>query len=261
MPVAATTATPIRVLFSRRSYTRRKSTGCIRPMSTPIWHFANRSGQQQGPVTAIDLRAAFERGELDASTLVWREGFAQWLPLSQVATELGLRTNLPPPVPSAAPDGRQRVAYAPPPKRGMSRGALVAVIAGVALAVLAPVSILAAIAISSYQDYVAKAQFSESISIAESLEGSVAEHHSRVGTCPSGADLDVSGISGRYVSRVELPGGPAPCSIVLIFGDNEPVAAALRGGRVTFSGTADGWTCRSGLPNKFKPRTCQDGAN
>lgn len=230
-------------------------------MSTPIWHFANRSGQQQGPVTAIDLRAAFERGELDATTLVWREGFAQWLPLSQVATELGLRTNLPPPVPSGAPDVRQRVAYVQPPKRGMSRGALVAVIAGVALAVIAPISILAAIAIAQYQDYVAKSQFSEAISIAQSLQDTVAEHHSRVGTCPSSADLDVSSVRGRYVSRVELPGGPAPCSIVLIFGDNEPVANVLRGGRVTFSGTADGWTCRSGLPNKYKPRSCQDGAN
>ncbi len=59
-----------------------------------------------------------------------------------------------------------------------------------------------------------------------------------------------------------MPGGPAPCSIVLIFGEREPVANALRGGRVTFSNTADGWTCRSGLPDKFKPAACRDrGAN
>lgn len=230
-------------------------------MSTSNWHFANRSGQQQGPVSAAELRAAFERGELDASTLVWRDGLAQWLPLSQVAAELGLRANLPPPVPSAVPDVRQRVAYTPPPKRGMSRGALVAVIAGVALAVIAPVSILAAIAISQYQDYVAKSQFSEAMAIAQALEVEVADHHSRVGTCPSNADMDVANFAGKYVARVELPGGPAPCSIVMIFGEREPVAMPLRGGRVTFSGNSDGWTCRSGLPDKFKPRSCQDGAN
>lgn len=238
-------------------------------MSTPIWHFANRSGQQQGPVTASDLRAAFERGELDASTLVWRDGFSQWQPLSQVSGELGIRGTAPPPLPRAMPaspaastvpaaETRDPLAYVPPPKKRMSRGVLAAILIGVVLVVMAPLSIIAAIAISQYQDYVGKSQFSEAMAIADSLKDPVMQHYTDSGTCPTTADAGVGSLSGRYVARVEMPGGPAPCSFVLIFAEREPVTNALRGGRVTFSNTADGWTCRSGLADKFKPASCRD---
>ncbi len=237
-------------------------------MSTSIWHFANRSGQQQGPVTATDLRAAFERGELDANTLVWRDGFPEWQPLSQVSSELGFRGTAPPPLPHAAAGTPAApntgnpgpLAYVPPPKKRMSRGVLAAILIGVVMVVLAPISIIAAIAISQYQDYVGKSQFAEAMSIANSLKDPVMAHYANSGTCPTTADAGVSAVSGRYVARVEMPGGPAPCSFALIFADREPVTNALRGGRVTFSNTADGWTCRSGLPEKFKPVSCRDSS-
>jgi type IV pilus assembly protein PilA len=233
--------------------------------NTPGWHFANRSGQQQGPITAAELRSAFARGELGMNTLVWRDGLAGWSPLSTVAGEVGLPGTAPPPLPTSpsmatASGVREPVGYVPPPRKAKSRSTIVLVIIGVCVVLLVPISIFAAIAISAYQDYVAKAQFAEAMAIAQSIEGSVDEHHSRAGTCPATADLGAAGVSGRYVARVEMPGGPAPCTFVAVFGEQEPVAAPLRGARVTFTSQGDGWSCRSSLPDKFKPMSCRDGS-
>jgi type IV pilus assembly protein PilA len=233
--------------------------------NTPGWHFANRSGQQQGPVSTADLRAAFQRGELDMNTLVWRDGLAQWTPLAQLAGEIGLSAIAPPPLPAAAPmrapaGVREPVGYVPPPRKAKSRSTIVLVIIGVCVALLVPISIFAAIAISAYQGYVAKAQFAEAMSIAQSIEGAVDEHHARAGTCPATADLGAGGLSGRYVARVEMPGGPAPCTFVAVFGEQEPVAAPLRGARVTFTSNPDGWSCRSSLPDNIKPTSCRGGS-
>jgi len=54
------------------------------------WYFAN--GQdRQGPLSADDMRQRFQRGDITLATLVWREGFAQWAPLSEAVDELQLQ--------------------------------------------------------------------------------------------------------------------------------------------------------------------------
>ena len=59
-------------------------------VSPPIWHYADALQQQHGPLTAEQLRARFERGELTAATLVWRSGTAQWRRLADCREELGI---------------------------------------------------------------------------------------------------------------------------------------------------------------------------
>jgi hypothetical protein len=47
------------------------------------WYYA-RDGRQSGPVTSAQLRALAKAGELSSSDLVWKEGFAAWVPASQI---------------------------------------------------------------------------------------------------------------------------------------------------------------------------------
>lgn len=50
-----------------------------------VWHVVINQ-DQVGPMTAAEVQQRFSAGEIDAETYAWREGFADWLPLSQVDT-------------------------------------------------------------------------------------------------------------------------------------------------------------------------------
>lgn len=50
-----------------------------------VW-FYEKNGERTGPVTDAELLERLAAGEISAATLVWREGMADWAPLSQ--TEL-----------------------------------------------------------------------------------------------------------------------------------------------------------------------------
>jgi predicted Zn finger-like uncharacterized protein len=47
------------------------------------WHLVV-DGEQVGPVPESDIRARYERGEINGDTYVWKEGFADWLKLASV---------------------------------------------------------------------------------------------------------------------------------------------------------------------------------
>lgn len=51
------------------------------------WYYT-KMGLKQRPVPEDELRQKIRRGEICETTLVWRDGMAEWLPLAQVA-ELG----------------------------------------------------------------------------------------------------------------------------------------------------------------------------
>lgn len=54
------------------------------------WYFADGQ-ERQGPLSAEDMRQRFQRGDITLATLVWREGFTQWAPLSEAVDELQLQ--------------------------------------------------------------------------------------------------------------------------------------------------------------------------
>ena len=56
------------------------------------WYYVDADGKQVGPVAVEELRAAVRRGAANEASLAWRDGLAGWLPISQLATELGLDT-------------------------------------------------------------------------------------------------------------------------------------------------------------------------
>jgi uncharacterized RDD family membrane protein YckC len=76
-------------------------------MQDAAWYFVGRDGQRQGPVAAADIATAYRGGMIARDGLVWRQGMAEWLPLEQLASELGIGPEdhavVPPPVPDAAP--------------------------------------------------------------------------------------------------------------------------------------------------------------
>jgi predicted Zn finger-like uncharacterized protein len=49
----------------------------------PVWHLVI-GREQVGPMTPSEVRDRFARGEIDADTYIWREGFADWMRLSAV---------------------------------------------------------------------------------------------------------------------------------------------------------------------------------
>jgi predicted Zn finger-like uncharacterized protein len=57
-----------------------------------VWHVVINQ-DQVGPMTAVDVQRRFSSGEIDAETYIWREGFADWLPLAQVDTFAALLTS------------------------------------------------------------------------------------------------------------------------------------------------------------------------
>jgi type IV pilus assembly protein PilA len=129
--------------------------------------------------------------------------------------------------------------------------------------VVAIIAILAAIAISQYQDYVAKSQFSEAPSIVDGLKTKVVEAFTQTGVCPTNGDPGfpaATSFVGRYVATVGLSTGAPPCIITATF-KGQSVAAPLVGATVTFTGNDNAgtfsWTCASAVDAKYKPQACQ----
>ena len=105
--------------------------------------------------------------------------------------------------------------------------------------VVAIIAVLAAIALSQYQDYVIRSQIAEGAALAAGAKASVAEFYTRTGHFPAGACADgnesvglasPASISGAYVSRVFVAGEGCPASlnagsILTVFSSNAPQRA------------------------------------
>lgn len=59
------------------------------------WYYADEQRQRHGPVEDRDIRALYQRGELNGQSLVWREGLSEWAPLESLAEELELQRTAP----------------------------------------------------------------------------------------------------------------------------------------------------------------------
>lgn len=68
------------------------------------WHYAD-NGQQVGPVSDEQLLQLFQSGKINADTLVWHEGLADWTPYHQATAHLNLGPQPPSQQPLAAAAG------------------------------------------------------------------------------------------------------------------------------------------------------------
>jgi type IV pilus assembly protein PilA len=218
------------------------------------WYYADRQRQQQGPVADSWLRNAFERGELPANTLVWREGMAQWLPLSQVASELGLTiANAPPAMPEN---------YRPRPVAPAKSGAGCLVI-GIVLAIgfVMVIGILAAIALPAYQDYTVRARVSGAIIQSSQLKAAVSEFYLNNERCPVNDDEGFGSATSYATKEVasinisSIDGGQ--CAVQILFNDLGP--ADTKGAEVLYTMDSNQqWTESSTLPAKYLPTSMRN---
>ncbi len=152
-------------------------------------------------------------------------------------------------------------------KRGLS-GCLVVFIIGIVV-IIPLTAILAAIAISQYQDYVIRSQVSEGSSLIDGTKTAVVEYLNNNNAFPSenaAAGLaPPDSIAGNYVSSVEVG---SDGTITARYSSTPPQAANVKidGKVLAFKGVLQGdsieWVCNSSvgttIDNKYRPSTCRD---
>jgi type IV pilus assembly protein PilA len=130
--------------------------------------------------------------------------------------------------------------------------------------VVAIIGILAAVAIPQYQNYVARAQVAEALSLASGAKVAVAEYFNTNGTFPADnteAGLsDADDISGKYVESVAVSGA----AITALFSSTD-AHSNLRGGEMTLTAVDNGgsiaFACTSTGSTDitaYLPSSCRD---
>ena len=129
--------------------------------------------------------------------------------------------------------------------------------------VVAIIAILAAIAISQYQDYVIRSQVSEGSSLADGVKTAVGEFVNNRGRFPasnSSAGLAAAtSITGEYVGAVAVANGIITASYSGVKANDAiktPTLRHLAFSAITHAGSIE-WHCRSGdLKQKWCPSSC-----
>nr|WP_101079058.1 pilin [Neisseria meningitidis] len=131
--------------------------------------------------------------------------------------------------------------------------------------VIAIVGILAAVALPAYQDYTARAQMSEALTLAEGQKSAVVEYYSDNGTFPNSntsAGIAASNeIKGKYVASVKVEGNASVASITATMNSSN-VNKDIEGKTLVLVGKQNSgsfsWECKKGsVDEKFLPSTCR----
>ena len=134
--------------------------------------------------------------------------------------------------------------------------------------VVAIIAILAAIAISQYQDYVIRSQVSEGSSLADGIKTAVAEFQNNYGRFANGTNQSYGlalpdSINGSYVASVGVNGSG---QITAHFSSTAPEKAntkidaqTLVFSPVTHAGSIE-WNCKNqtSVANKYRPTICRN---
>ena len=128
--------------------------------------------------------------------------------------------------------------------------------------VVAIIGILAAVAIPAYQDYIARAQVSEAVTLSAGGKTPLAEYFNDKGQWPQAASDVMGNRAGKYVSIITLMGA-AVNSLGTISIEarmkNVGINSAITAGTLVLtSSDAKQWSCTSGnLGPKFRPASCR----
>lgn len=126
--------------------------------------------------------------------------------------------------------------------------------------VVAIIGILAAVAIPSYQDYTARAQVSEAMSLTSALKTPLAEWWADNGSWPSAAASVADTLAGKYVASIIITGASGSTIQVQATMKTAKVNKKIQG--MTFiNETTDGaktWDCSKGtIDSKYRPGACK----
>jgi len=127
--------------------------------------------------------------------------------------------------------------------------------------VVAIIGILAAVAIPAYQDYIARSQVSEAVSLTAGGKTPLAEYFADKGAWPSSADSVMGNLAGKYVSNITITGGNSATTAVTLQATMKTtgVNSSIQGSTLTLTST-DGkqWSCTGGnIDAKYRPATCR----
>ena len=125
--------------------------------------------------------------------------------------------------------------------------------------VVAIIGILASVAIPAYQDYIARSQVSEALSLAGGPKTAIAEYWSSEGTFPSNnaAAGVATTINGSYVSAVSSSNGLITATMKSSGVSQGIQGATLQISPLTTAGSIK-WTCKGGtIANKYIPTSCR----
>ncbi|BCA91771.1 pilin [Vreelandella aquamarina] len=132
--------------------------------------------------------------------------------------------------------------------------------------VVAIIGVLASIAVPQYQNYTARAQASEGLSITAGLRADIAEQYSLRGEMPEADDINTNNISGRYVDNVNyqneqlevlFEGTSAVGAITMIIA---PDGEAGTENEDSTRNPGNGWTCSwegTSGQNNWLPAGCR----
>ncbi|MBF0381038.1 MAG: pilin [Magnetococcales bacterium] len=124
--------------------------------------------------------------------------------------------------------------------------------------VIAIIGILAAVAIPAYQDYIARAQMSEAISLASAQKVGVAEHFQTNGTLLSPAWVATGTTTGKYVASVTGTASDLDSVVITATmkatGVNSNITSAAVELRSDDGGVT--WACTSSAAQNYLPSSC-----
>lgn len=135
--------------------------------------------------------------------------------------------------------------------------------------VIAIVGVLAVVALPAYQDYTARAQMSEALTLAEGQKSAVVEYFSDKGQFPSNnaeaGIAEASTIKGKYVASVSVgkTGADATAKATITATMNSTgVNKDIKGKTLVLEGSQNAgsfdWTCKRGtVEDKFLPSSCR----
>ena len=132
--------------------------------------------------------------------------------------------------------------------------------------VVAIIGVLASIAVPQYQNYTARAQASEGLTITGGLRADIAEQYALTGGMPTA--IDTNDIEGRYVSgvtytnqqlQVTFNTDSALSGAIMVIAPREDV---VEDGETAANNPGNGWTCdwNGGQTDSWLPAGCRADA-
>ena len=129
--------------------------------------------------------------------------------------------------------------------------------------VVAIIGILAAVAIPAYQDYIARSQVSEAVSLIGSGKMPLAEYLSDKGIMPTATTDVLSTTVGKYTASIVITGDGTNVTITATMASSG-INSAITGGKVAMISNdgAKSWNCTTGslspaLGPKYLPGACR----
>ena len=127
--------------------------------------------------------------------------------------------------------------------------------------VVAIIGILAAVALPAYQDYIARGQVSEAVSLGAGGKTPMSEYFNDKGFWPAAASDVMGNTAGKYVSIITLGGAANTVGTISIEARMKDITvnSAITSGTLIYtSNDAKQWSCTNGnLGVKFRPAACR----